>query len=363
MLPGAADAIRRLNQSGRLAVVVTNQPVLARGDVTEAQLDRIHARLETQLGEGGAYLDGLYVCPHHPDRGFAGEVTALKIRCDCRKPEPGLIDRACRDLQIGRAQSWMVGDTTADIECGRRAGVRTVLVRTGHAGRDDKRALRPDYVMPDLSAAADWILRSHAQMCRRLATVALAAANGARIVLVGGLARSGKGAAAQVLKELLAGLGVTAHVASLDSWLRPVESRPEGAGVLQRYDMEAATQAIGDVAASRSRWTLTMPVYDRQRRAMHRHPVRLSLGPGDVLIVEGVTALLWPPLRALAQVAVYLELPESERLERLHTDYAWRGVAAQALEAMLASRATDEHHAVEASRSFAHFIVSSGASA
>jgi histidinol-phosphate phosphatase family protein len=363
LLPGAAEAIRRLNQSGRLAVVVTNQPVLARGDVTEAELDRIHARLETQLGQGGAYLDGLYICPHHPDRGFAGEVPALKIECDCRKPEPGLIDRACRDLQIGRAQSWLVGDTTADIECGRRAGVHTVLVRTGHAGRDDKRVLRPDYVMPDLPAAVDWILRGHGEMCRRLAPAAFAASNGVRVVLVGGLARSGKGSAAQVLKDLLAGLEVSAHLVSLDSWLRPVESRPEGAGVLQRYDMDAATQAIGGLTASRSRSILTTPVYDRQQRAMHRHPVRQSIGPDDVLIVEGVTALLWPPLRALAQVAVYLDLPESERLERLHADYTWRGVAGQALEGMLASRAKDEHDAVAVSRSFAHFVVSSGAPA
>src|SRR5205814_5343742 len=81
LLPGAADAIRRLNQAGRLAVVVTNQPVLARGDVTSEGLERIHARLETRLGEGGAYLDGVYVCPHHPERGFPGEVPSLKIEC------------------------------------------------------------------------------------------------------------------------------------------------------------------------------------------------------------------------------------------------------------------------------------------
>jgi histidinol-phosphate phosphatase family protein len=363
LLPGATEAIRRLNQSGRLAVVVTNQPVLARGDVTQAELDRIHARLETQLGHGGAYLDGLYLCPHHPDRGFAGEVLSLKIECECRKPEPGLIDRACRDLHIERAKSWLVGDTTADIECGRRAGVRTVLVCTGHAGRDDKRALQPDYVMPDLPAAVDWILRSHGQMCRRLAPAALAASNGARVVLVAGLARSGKGCAAQVLKDLLAGLDVTAHLVSLDSWLRPVESRPEGAGVLQRYDMEAATQAIGQLAASRSRSNFTTPVYDRQSRAMHRHSVRQSVGPGDVLIVEGVTALLWPPLRALAQLAVFLDLPEHERLDRLQSDYAWRGVTGQALDAVLHSRAKDEHDAVAACRSFAQFFVSSEAQA
>src|SRR5205814_7493263 len=190
-----------------------------------------------------------------------------------------------------------------------------------------------------------------------------AASQGTRVVLVGGLARSGKGSAAQVLTELLGGLGLSAHPLSLDSWLRPVESRAEGVGVLQRYYMEAATRALAQVATSTSRVTFTTAVYDRQRRAMHHHPVRRSIGPTDVLIVEGVTALLWPALGDLAQVMVYLDLPESERLERLHADYAWRGVQGEALEAMLASRAADEHAAVEASRSFAGFIVSSGAPA
>ena len=363
VLGGASDAIRRINRSGRLAVVVTNQPVLARGDLTEDGLDDIHARLESLLGEGGAYVDRLYVCPHHPDRGFVGEVPALKIECACRKPEPGLIDRACQDLNIGLAQSWLVGDTTADIEAGRRAGVRTVLVRTGHAGRDDKRPLQPDYVVPDLAAAVDWILEGHVTMCRRLASVALSCASDVRLVLVAGLARSGKSAAAQVLKEMLSTLGVTAHVISLDSWLRPLESRSEGAGVLQRYDMAAAAEALGNVAKSQVRVTLSTPVYDRKLRAMHHHPVRHSVGPDDVLIVEGVTALLSRQLRPLTQVSVYIYASESERLQRLHADYAWRGVVPQAVDGLLTSRVADEHDAVVASRAFADLVVCSGASA
>lgn len=159
LIDGAGAAIRRLNRSGWLAVVVTNQPVMARGDVSEDGLDAIHARLETLLGEQGAYLDGFYVCPHHPDRGFAGEVAALKLACNCRKPGTALIELACSDLGIGLADSWFVGDTTSDIEAGRRAGLRTVLVQTGHGGSDGKfpRAL-PDHTVSDLAAAVDLIL-------------------------------------------------------------------------------------------------------------------------------------------------------------------------------------------------------------
>jgi histidinol-phosphate phosphatase family protein len=155
----AAAAIRRLNRSGHLAVVVTNQPVLARGEVNEDQLDAIHAQLDTLLGMQGAYLDATYVCPHHPDKGFAGEVAALKTICDCRKPGIALIERACRDLGIGIERSWFVGDSTSDIEAGRRAGLRTILVQTGHGGSDGKFAhARPDHTVHDLAAAVELIL-------------------------------------------------------------------------------------------------------------------------------------------------------------------------------------------------------------
>jgi len=360
LLPGAAEAIRRINRSGRLAVVVTNQPVLARGELTEDGLDQIHARLESLLGENGAFLDRIYVCPHHPDRGFPGEVSALKMDCACRKPSIGLIEQARRELGIGSNASWLVGDSTADVEAARRAGLRSVLVRTGHAGRDDKRPLRPDYTAPDLAAAADWILHGHAQMSRQIAPLATECTRGARTVLVGGLARAGKSSAAQVLKELLSTLSIEAHVIGLDAWLRPAAERLEGQGVLQRYDMTEAERVLGSVARSALRVTLETAVHDRKARAAHRHLLRHSIGPDDVLIVEGVTALLSSPLRQLAQLRLHVEAPESKRLDRLRADYAWRGLPAPETERLLAARATDEHPAVLAAREFAHHIIASG---
>jgi histidinol-phosphate phosphatase family protein len=158
LLPGAAQAIRALNRAGRLAVVVTNQPVLARGDVEYKELETIHARLDDLLGREGAYLDRLYFCPHHPDKGFEGEVPKLKIACHCRKPGTGMIDQAVQDLAIDRSVSWLVGDTTADILAGHRAGLRTILVETGHAGKDGKYDIPPDRVCANLADAVEWIL-------------------------------------------------------------------------------------------------------------------------------------------------------------------------------------------------------------
>ena len=128
LLPGAAEAIRRINKSGYLAIVVTNQPVIARGEVTVPELQEIHNKLETLLGREGAYLDAIYYCPHHPDKGFEGEIPELKFDCDCRKPKPGLLLRAAKDYNIDLAASWMVGDRGIDIKAGLDAGCKTALV-------------------------------------------------------------------------------------------------------------------------------------------------------------------------------------------------------------------------------------------
>ena len=127
-LPGVADAIRKINASGYLCIVVTNQPVIARGEVTVPELEEIHRKMETLLGLEGAYLDGLYYCPHHPHKGYAGEVPELKIECSCRKPKPGMLLKAAEDFNIDLGKSWMVGDGENDILAGRNAGCRTALI-------------------------------------------------------------------------------------------------------------------------------------------------------------------------------------------------------------------------------------------
>jgi len=123
-----AEAVRKINASGYLAIVVTNQPVIARGEVSFEELQEIHNKMETLLGEQGAYLDAIYFCPHHPHKGYEGERTELKIDCECRKPKPGMLLQAASDFNIDLENSWMVGDGENDIAAGNRAGCRTALV-------------------------------------------------------------------------------------------------------------------------------------------------------------------------------------------------------------------------------------------
>ena len=128
LIDGVSDAIKKINASGYLAVVITNQPVIARGEVSFEELEVIHNKMETLLGKEGAYLDAIYFCPHHPHKGYEGERPELKFECDCRKPKPGMLLKAAQDFNIDLAQSWMIGDGENDIKAGRNAGCQTALI-------------------------------------------------------------------------------------------------------------------------------------------------------------------------------------------------------------------------------------------
>lgn len=124
LIPGAAEAIKLINRSGYLAIVVTNQPVIARGDCTFEKLQSIHDKMETELGKAGAFVDAIYVCPHHTDKGFEGERPEYKCDCQCRKPRPGLLLQAAQDFNIDLSESYMIGDSHRDVEAGNNAGVK-----------------------------------------------------------------------------------------------------------------------------------------------------------------------------------------------------------------------------------------------
>lgn len=130
LIDGVASAIKAINASGYLAIVVTNQPVIARGEVSFEELQEIHNKMETLLGEQGAYVDAIYYCPHHPHKGYEGERPELKIECDCRKPKPGMLLQAAKDFNIDLEHSWMIGDGENDIAAGKNAGCHTALIAT-----------------------------------------------------------------------------------------------------------------------------------------------------------------------------------------------------------------------------------------
>ena len=157
LIPGTLEAVKAINKSGALAIVITNQPVIARGECSFEELHNIHNKLKTLLGEKGAFVDDIFYCPHHTDKGFEGEVPELKFDCECRKPKTGMVMKAVEKYNIDLSQSYMVGDSTMDLEMARNAGVKSVLVNTGFAGNDGKYSRKCDIEAKDLLDAVEKI--------------------------------------------------------------------------------------------------------------------------------------------------------------------------------------------------------------
>lgn len=155
LLPNVAQAINKINKLGFLVVIITNQPVIARGWLTENQVDEIHAVLIKRLGEKKAKIDAVYYCPHHPN----ANLKKYRTECSCRKPNIGLIKKAAKELNINLKKSFTVGDRTADILAGKRAGLKTILVKTGYAGKDRKYNVKPDFTAKNISAAMEIVKR------------------------------------------------------------------------------------------------------------------------------------------------------------------------------------------------------------
>lgn len=164
IFPNSCEAVRKINSAGLLAVVITNQSAVARGLLTELQLQEIHRVLTEAFAQEGATLDAIYYCPHHPDEG-SGPFTRT---CKCRKPEAGMLINAARDCGIDLSRSVLIGDTLSDVEAGHRAGTRSVLVQTGY-GKESAATLSgsaesikpeqlPDHIAPDILAAVSWLL-------------------------------------------------------------------------------------------------------------------------------------------------------------------------------------------------------------
>ncbi len=169
--PTAVEAVEKINQKGVPAIVITNQSAIARGLMSEEDLQHLHHSLQETFREKGARIDALYYCPHHPQ---AGE-GAYTQSCSCRKPEPGLFLRAARELQLDLSTSHMIGDTLRDVEAGHRAGCQSILVKTGYGqdellllGKEDSSSSasnnplrQPEYVAENILEAVNWILEHY----------------------------------------------------------------------------------------------------------------------------------------------------------------------------------------------------------
>jgi histidinol-phosphate phosphatase family protein len=361
VISGAGAALRRAQDAGLLTVAVTNRPQVAKGLVTFAGLDHILGRLEALLAEDGGVLDRIYTCPHYPVAGFAGEIAALKVRCECRKPGTLLLRRALADLPIARSRSMLVGDSLRDIGAARGIGIWAYGVRTGYGCRDHDRYLResgqppvPDLMFTSVVEAIDFGLGYRDLAAPITAEIRRILQRGRQPVLVAvsGRARAGKSVVAHAVLRCLKEEGITSLHVRLDDWIMPAIERPQGATAEMRNRVEALPALL---AALRAGESVHAPGYDAATRG-RGEAVRYDGAGQSVVLLDGGFAA-HASLRDLLDLTVFVAVPPDLQQERFRAFYAWKKLDQAVVEALWQQRVEDEWPAVDAQRAAADLIV------
>jgi histidinol-phosphate phosphatase family protein len=363
LVPEAGAAVAAAHDAKLLTVAITNRPQVARGDITFDDLDAILGRLEALLSEQGGVLDRIYVCPHHPDRGFPGEVKALKIRCECRKPGALLFRRAIEELPIDRVRSIAIGDSLRDIGAARAAGVWAYGVRTGYGCRDTARypggadaAPVPDLMFENVGEAVRFAL-AYRDLAAPLATaVRERRGEPGRPLFVGicGRSRSGKSVIAHALVRALREDGESCLHVRLDDWIMPAAERKldDGAEIRNRVDRLPAI-----VAALRRGETVTAPGYDAARRVAGP-PATYDPSEKAVIVLDGVFAA-HASIRSSIDLSAFVDTPEPVQRGRFAALYRWKGLDDAAMDELWRARIKDEWAAVDAQREHCDVIITS----
>lgn len=355
LYPHTADAIRLINQSEYMAVVVTNQPVIARNLCSEAELKNIHNKMESQLGDERTKLDAIYYCPHHPDGGFPEERPEFKIDCDCRKPKPGMLLDAAKRFNIDLEKSFIIGDSWRDIGAGKAAGVQTIGVMTGDGNREG--AIRPDYLVKDLLHAVRLILedpyRSYAEQVAEI--IGDYRSEPPYILAIGGNSRAGKSSLASYLANFLRQNVGSVFRINLDNWIIPKSERPENDDVFIRFQSE---QLNSDLESILNGEPVTLDHPYTMHKDMVSRPETYTFRGEDIVVIEGVVALALPKLENRANYKIHVDISPSQVKERMIHLYHWKGYTDDAeIEALHKKRVVDEYEVINKLKSRADLIV------
>ncbi len=364
VIPGAGAAIRFAREAGRLAIAVTNRPQVAKGFVTFEGLAKILGRLEAQLAADGGVLDRIYFCPHHPEAGFTGEIPALKVRCECRKPGTLLLRRALTELPIDQRRSALIGDSLRDIGAARSFGIWAYGVRTGAGCRDSERYRReigsppvPDLMFENVSEAVDFDLEYLALAAPVVASIRRLMAGKDAPILVGvcGRSRAGKTVTAHAIVRALAEDEIACLHVRLDDWIVPTGERVVNCTAEARNRVDAMPNVVEALRAGAS---VRAPGYDAATRGPG-HPVTYDPAGRSVIVLEGNFAG-HRSIRSLLDLIVFAAVPEPLQRARFAAFYRWKGLQQKAIQVLWRERAADEWPAVDAQRSSADFVMTLG---
>ena len=327
---GVPESLAKINNSNFITFCVTNQPILARGEIAEDQLTHIHNFIETELGKSGAFLDGIEYCPHHPDSGFEGENQALKINCECRKPKPGLIFNLRNKWGIDTSNSWMIGDTLRDVGAGQAAGCWTILLSGGDPNkRFDSLTNPPDFIFKNLFSAVEFILgpfESLFQEAKRAAQEFIA--SGQKTILISGMSRSGKSTFASLLSRALNLIDVATEIFSTDIFLHS--------------DKNQISREFDDITAEKALSNLNETLLSDLRCTFHIHEtgedfpcLPINLEKIQSIIIEGEEL---PYIVDANVFHIRLSISETERFSRFKQKYLSRDLSEQEINDLYMAR-------------------------
>lgn len=352
LLPGVSQAVEQINKSEYLAIVATNQSVVARNLCTEEGLHEIHSKMEADLGKDGSYLDKIYYCPHHPDKGFPEENILFKIDCDCRKPKPGMLLQAAEKYNIELSESYMIGDHERDIQAGKAAGCITVGVGTGKGFK--KTIIKSDYFFSDLKEAVNFIIsepyKSTAQVV--LETI-LKSTKSPFIIAVGGNSQSGKTTFSAYLKQFLITQGKHVLKIDLDDWILPKNQRKSGHDVMHNFQHDKLTSDLKRILKG---GRIELEGY---AKIEGNKPISSNylLNQENIIIVEGVIGLALPYLNEIADLRIYKSIDELSHKERILKYFKWKGYSNEESEQRYALRKSAEYDFISSTSQNADLII------
>jgi D,D-heptose 1,7-bisphosphate phosphatase len=354
LMPDASKAVKKINNSDFLAVVVTNQSVIARNLCSISELDEIHKKMETLLGNERAKLDALYYCPHHPDKGYPEENAEYKIDCACRKPKTGLIDRAVKEHNIDVRTSFIIGDSCRDLACGKNAGLITVGLRTGHGCRDGD--ISPDYFFETFNEAVSFIIDAPYDELFKEISRCFFRPSGKKpfIIAIGGNTRSGKTVLSQYLSGRFSGLGCTALQVALDNWLLAKEQRRPGQSIYDRFQLEKIAADVEKIIHGEA---VVLQKYNQLSCGKSDRLIDYQLAQQDIIIIDGIVALSSAAVRRLADLKIFCDIGEELLVRRLKNFYRWKGCDEAAIENLLNCRRRDEYSIIHNNSRFADLVV------
>ncbi|MDA8983835.1 HAD-IIIA family hydrolase [Planktomarina temperata] len=332
----ATEGIKTLNSSNYLTFCITNQPVIARGEATLEEVEKIHDYMATRLGLGGAYLDSVLLCPHHPDAGYQGEVEDLKFDCECRKPKPGMILELSRKHNIDLKNSWVVGDTMRDIAAGKSAGCWTILISGGDPNKNHKELSQPpDFVVNEVAEAAYFILNDFEILKMHAKDIIYDFFNRKKNkhILITGLSRSGKSTFASVLSGELARMGVVSHIFSTDYFLERSGKRHS-----REFNFAESISVLNPFSSVNITGLRNYFYIPEINTTVLCEP--LNVNPNDIMIIEGENI----PIDNIDAdfYHIFLCVDEDLRYERFKSKYLSRGLPKREIDEIFFSRKNKE---------------------